>query len=804
MKQTSIINKVVLFLLISGLLMTGISNHLNANYLIGKYEEQLHTSNQFILNAVRSEFEEDLTSFEVMINTIALFTTKRFSGYPLNSPDMNLEEEFFEGLFSQYILDEQSISDSIYIYFTPEIDNDVHDVWMSKKNKNYIVREIEIPKERYDNNDNMSWFFTPQKAKKAMWVDPYYNRYNKHISSYVSPIYVNDEFIGITGMYLDLDLIKNKLIELSYFEGDMFWIYNRDNEIIYHPLYGEGKPVDQVYSVVDNNRDSDAMVTKINEQEYYSYFSTVNNGWTFVYSIPKDILDDKAQKVGKNVIIVFLVSFVILITFVFVFARKYKKIFSHIIYSLNEVKKGNLAKRITIFSNDEIGLMAKAINESNDNLLRNIKEKNFLAYYNTMTEIPNRNSLSGEITNYFDQMRVDELVIIYVDIDNFRNINELLGYSQGNIFIKKVANILTNYESKDIKLFHTNVDEFVYLIHNHDEDEDISCFTRNILSNFGKNFAFGFHSFHLTVSIGIARYNDKIRTVSDFYRIADIAIYEAKKSGRNKSVFYDETMYDRLIQFNTLERDFERALEKQEFIVHYQPQVTLKTQKTHSVEALVRWEHPEKGLLFPNYFIDYAEKSGLISKLGDLVLKSACEQVVDWINDGMEDIKVAINISKRQIIDNDFVQRSIGIIEEAGLSPLHLEFEITESMLTIDSEDTINKLNQLRDYGITISLDDFGTGYSSFNSLYEFPIQILKIDKGLIDNIIKSNETLIMLESIIDLAHKLNLDVIGEGVEDIEQVKVLESLNCDMIQGFYYSKPLHPDKFVEYYNKERK
>lgn len=800
MKQPSIINKVVIFLLLSGLLITGISNHLNANYLIGKYEEELHTKNQFILSAVQNEFEDTLTSFETTVNGIAMLTIERFANYPDETPNMNKEETFFEGLFSKYILDDNAITESLYIYFSPYIDDDVHDVWISKKNIDYIVREIEIPKERYDNKDNMSWFFTPKKEKKASWVDPYYNRYNKHISSYVAPIYVNDEFLGITGIYLDVDKIKNKLTELSYFEGDMFWVYNRENEIIYHPLYREGKSIEDVYTVAENNRDNDVKVTNINEQLYYSYFSTVDNGWTFVYSIPKSYLDSKIIKSAQNVLIVFLVSFGVLAIIVIFFARRYKKIFSHIIRSLNEVKKGNLDKRITMFSNDEIGLMAEAINESNDNLLRNIEEKNFLAYYNSMTKIPNRNSLSSELTKYFDQMRVDELVVVYVDIDNFRNINELLGYSQGNIFIKKVANILYEYESKDVKLFHTNVDEFVYLIRNHDNDEDISRFTRSILSNFGRNFSFGFHSFYLTVSIGVARYNDKIKTVSDFYRIADIAIFEAKNSGRNKTIFYDETMYDRLIQFNTLERDFERALEQEEFIVHYQPQVSMKTKRAHSVEALVRWEHPDKGLLFPNYFIEYAEKSGLISKLGDLVLRSACSEVLSWIERGMEDIQVAINISKRQITDNDFVLRSIGIIEEIGLSPDHIEFEITESMLTVDSEDTINKLNQLRDYGIRISLDDFGTGYSSFNSLHELPIQILKIDKGLIDNVIRSNETLIMLESIIELAHKLNLEVIGEGVEEIEQVEVLEKLHCDMIQGFYYSRPLLPDKFVEYYN----
>ncbi len=239
-------------------------------------------------------------------------------------------------------------------------------------------------------------------------------------------------------------------------------------------------------------------------------------------------------------------------------------------------------------------------------------------------------------------------------------------------------------------------------------------------------------------------------------------------------------------------------MKNDEFVVYFQPQILSDTGRVVSAEALVRWAHPDKGLLYPDQFIEYAEKSGLIAVLGDLVLKKACDQVKMWHEQKVNDISIAINISQGQIMDDDFVIRTMKIIRESNLDPRYIEFEITETMLSGDSEDTMKKLNQLKDFGISISLDDFGTGYSSFNSIHELPIELLKIDKSLMDNVFKVKKTKVMLESIINLAHKLDLKVIAEGVEHEEQVAMLRSLNCDLIQGYFYSKPLEAMNFSEY------
>ncbi len=310
-----------------------------------------------------------------------------------------------------------------------------------------------------------------------------------------------------------------------------------------------------MYESIEVNGTKGYELSGINGKDYYTYQSTVDNGWTFAYSIPKDILDDKVFGATRKVFLVLASAALVLAFIVMFFARRYRRIFSHIIESLNEVKKGNLSRRITSFSNDEIGIMAEAINESNDNLLRNINEKNLLAYYNSITRLPNRNSLSRDLGRILNRHSIGDVLLVYVDVDNFRGINELLGYNQGNTFVKKVADILKGHEDSHTRLYHTNVDEFVYLVNRGHEDSQIMSFTHDILDEFGKNYAIGFHQFFLTVSIGIARYDETIKTVSDFYRIADIAINEAKKAGRNKSFMYDESMYDRLIQFNMLERD---------------------------------------------------------------------------------------------------------------------------------------------------------------------------------------------------------------------------------------------------------
>jgi len=807
MKSSSIITRVVVSFVIAVILGAGISNFLNVNLHVKQYEEQVHRLNSQQLDVASKDLQGYIKEYEVIVNAMALNAAHRleFAG---NSLDMNDEEVFYTQMFTDYLLGEQAISDSVYIYFNPEIDGDVHDVWMHKQNDVTVVRELEVPLSRYENKDNMDWFYGPMSGGQGRWLEPYYNRFNQYVVSYVAPIYVHDEFMGIIGVYLSIKDIVSLLDADLLGNGDMLALYNGDDKVISHPIFKEGTPRKSVVhdvkeQVIDDSTQSlKSELIKVNMggKRFFQYQNRLSNNWLLVYSVPEGIVYDKVAKTIQLSLLVVLVTLLIIMIPVFIYARKYRKISTHIIDILNQVKRGNLTKRIDIDSDNEIGIMVKAIDESNEGLLRNINEKNKLAFYNSITDVPNRTSLSSNLKSMMNQKRQENLVLIYVDIDNFRNINELIGYDQGNRLINRVADILLSFEDLGIELYHTNINEFVYLINRDFDDEDLGYFTKQILSKFGKNYTLNYQSFYMTVSIGMARYNDKIKTPSDFYRIADLATYEAKKLGRNNWVNYNESMYDRLIQFNTLEKDFDKALKNSEFVVYYQPQISCNNERVTSLEALVRWQHPEKGLLFPDYFIDYAEKSGLISRMGDFVLRDTCRQVIKLQEKGY-DLKVAVNISRRQIMENDFVVRSLAIIDQEGVAPSDLEFEITESLIEIDKENMISKLNQLRDYGITISLDDFGTGFASFNSLNDLPISILKLDKSLINDVLTSTNQLIMTESIIDLAHKLKMEVIAEGVEHKEQVDILKNVGCDMIQGYYYAKPLEEKKLTEFISK---
>ncbi len=800
MRRVSIINKVMIFIVLAVLLVSVISNFLNGKIFLDQYNQKAHKENYYRLVYVKSEVEKNLKLIEGTVNSFSMSASTRFKLEEGGIPDMNMEETYYEKMFTEYILDDEAISGCIYIYFDPDIDGDVHDVRITRQSPYQAYRETEIPLSRYEDNDNMSWFYGPKKSKKSSWIDPYWNRYGAFISSYVAPVFADGRFIGITGMYFDIDNVKNFFLSQGQMEGDKYWLLNQYGEVIYHPEIDESLTLDN-YQVVEDyvSYQGEALVEAAGEA-FYQYSIELENGWLISYSVPKEWMDKKVRQSISGIIASILFSLIIILFPVFYYGRKYANVFDHIIHVLEEVKKGNLDKRIKIFTNDEIALMSQAINESNENLIRLIQEKNKLAYNNGITDLANRMSLTNDMERVINSEKKEDVNIIYVDIDNFRSINELIGYSQGNELVRKVAEILEGYEDPMIKLYHTNIDEFVFLVRRPMTDEEIGHFLRKILSNFGKNYTIGYHSFYLTLSMGVAAYNPKIKTVSDFYRIADIAIYEAKKYGRNSFVIYNETMYDRLIQYNTFEKDFEKALESGEFVVYYQPKISCRTNKVESVEALVRWNHPDKGLLFPNYFITYAEKSGLISKLGDIVLHETCKQLLAWHDKGIM-ISAAVNISKRQILDNDFVTRTMDIIQTYNLETKYLEVEVTESMITIDNESTLHKLGQLNDYGIKVSLDDFGTGYSSFNSLKELPLKILKIDKGVLDTILSSPVSLIMTEAIIDLAHKLNLDVVAEGIEERAQMDILKSLGCDMVQGYLYSKPITGEELETFYNK---
>ena len=303
--------------------------------------------------------------------------------------------------------------------------------------------------------------------------------------------------------------------------------------------------------------------------------------------------------------------------------------------------------------------------------------------------------------------------------------------------------------------------------------------------------------FTLSCSVGIAVYPHDGQTPDVLIERADIAMYSAKKSGRDNFQFFNAEMNERLFERLRIEDDLRKAIKHNEFVLHYQPQVNLATGKVVGMEALIRWQHPERGMVPPNLFIGVAEETGLICAIGDWVIRTACAQNMAWQRAGFGHLRIAINLSARQFAQRDLVGSIAGVLEETGMNAHDLEIELTESLVMGDVETAIDVLRNLKKLGVKLSIDDFGTGYSSLSYLKRFPIDVLKIDQSFMRDIVLDTDAATIVSLIISLAHTLRLGVIAEGVETEVQLAYLRRHGCDEMQGYFFSRPVPAEHFTQ-------
>lgn len=430
---------------------------------------------------------------------------------------------------------------------------------------------------------------------------------------------------------------------------------------------------------------------------------------------------------------------------------------------------------------------------------------NFLAYHDDLTGLPNRRSFNEILNKYIDNYTYtsEDMSLIFLDIDKFKMVNDTFGHSKGDLLLKKVASILKECLNDNDHVFRFSGDEFVLLCFNIKTKKQAIKLAEKIMSFFLKAIIIDGHQLHVTASMGILLYHENPTDYENCLIYADNAMYRAKANGRNGYVIYDpilkELFKDKLI----LKMDIEKALEDNEFILYYQPQVDIKNGEIIGAEALIRWMHKEKGMIFPDEFIPIAEETGLISKIGEWVLREACSQLKKWQNINLGLIKVSVNLSSQQFLKSDLTEVINSILTETGLDPEYLELEITERM-TMDVNYAIKTLKELNVLGIRLSIDDFGTGYSSLSYLKKFPINYLKIDKSFVMDIMNDESDANIVETIISMSHNLGLKVIAEGVEDKEQLRFLQLRNCDYVQGYFFSRPISAEIFEkEFFNLQK-
>jgi diguanylate cyclase (GGDEF)-like protein/PAS domain S-box-containing protein len=441
--------------------------------------------------------------------------------------------------------------------------------------------------------------------------------------------------------------------------------------------------------------------------------------------------------------------------------------------------------------------------------IRNITERylaeekyNYLAFHDELTGLPNRRSFKEILNKYIDNYTCasEDMAIIFMDLDKFKMINDMFGHSKGDLLLHEVARVLKKCANVNDHVFRFSGDEFVLLCFNIKTREQATKLAEKIMNAFIEIFIIDDYQLHITASVGILLYNENPTNAENCLIYADNAMYKAKANGRNGYVIYDPGLRELFIDKLTLKMDIEKALENNEFILYYQPQVDIRNGNIIGAEALIRWMHKEKGMIFPDEFIPIAEETGLISKIGEWVLEEACSQLKKWQSIDLGLSKVSVNLSAQQFLKSDLTEVVKDVLSKIGLEPKCLELEITESM-TMEVNYAIRKLTELRQLGVRISIDDFGTGYSSLNYLKKFPVNYLKIDKSFVRDIMLDKSDANIVSTIISMAHNLGLKVIAEGVEDKHQLRFLQLRNCDFVQGYFFSRPISAEFFEnEFYN----
>jgi diguanylate cyclase (GGDEF)-like protein len=417
-----------------------------------------------------------------------------------------------------------------------------------------------------------------------------------------------------------------------------------------------------------------------------------------------------------------------------------------------------------------------------------------MAYHDALTGLPNRTLFSRLLEqSLLDARRARrQLAVMFIDLDRFKNINDTLGHEAGDALLKDVAARLRTALRASDRVARLGGDEFVVLVTEIDDENSIAAVAGKVLATVARPCRLGDQDFRVTASIGISVYPIDGLDEPTLMKHADIAMYQAKEDGRNAVAFYSDDLNHHSVERLAFESNLRHALEDRQFEIHYQPKVDCKTGRVTGVEALLRWRHPDLGLVLPSKFIPVAEETGLIVPIGRWVLRNACRQLMAWRRAGLPPMRMAVNLSGRQFADDRLLDDVRAILAETGLPPDSLEIEITESVLMADVRKTRAVLKAFRTLNIRLSVDDFGTGYSSLSNLKRFPVDTIKVDRSFVRDLATNDEDKAIANAIIAMGRTLGMSIVAEGVETDAQAAFLREQGCDEIQGFFYSRAVPP------------
>jgi len=415
-----------------------------------------------------------------------------------------------------------------------------------------------------------------------------------------------------------------------------------------------------------------------------------------------------------------------------------------------------------------------------------------------LTGLPNRVLLNDRIGQAIAlaPRHEKQVAVLFLDLDGFKHINDSLGHPIGDRLLQSIAKRLVGCVRTSDTVSRQGGDEFVVLLTEAEQWEDAAIVAARMLIAVSETHFIDNHDLHITTSIGVSVFPDDGEDAETLIKNADTAMYQAKENGRQSYQFFKPAMNVRAVERQSIGESLRRAVERQEFVLNYQPKINLKTGAITGAEALIRWNHPTRGIVSPAQFIPIAEESGLIRPIGDWVLREACQQARSWVDAGLPPTSVAVNVSATELRDETYVQRLYATLSRTGIDPRSLELELTESVLMKHAHSAAIILQALRRSGVQVALDDFGTGYSSLSYLRDFPIDSLKIDQSFVSEVTSAGDDTSIVTAVISMARSLDLRVVAEGVETKEQLQFLQAQECDEGQGYYFSRPVPAEEFA--------
>ncbi len=658
------------------------------------------------------------------------------------------------------------------------------------------------------NTEDYGWF---SNAASAVSQNSYLYTISEENGSFLSedsqilivkPVNFNGEFAGCVGAEISSADLAAELKNSLFFDGAYAVVLDSDNNIVCMPQDINGflsispdRSID-FKSLITNNESGSLMGFRSGNTTSYVLSRTVLMGWRTVIVFDGHVADGNFSKMYLQQIIILACLFVIELIATLNVIRHEAKDIPEISSSIAEISAGNYNFRINSKSENEIGLIAKSV----DNLAQTLQDKN--AVIDDYTNLDPTTGLQNryKMYEYIEDLAVsrDEsrkrFALLFIDIDNFKWITETLGHRQGDEFLKIFGQRLRTVVNR---VFRFSGDEFVILTEFNDDYGIIDELVANLRYAFREPIEILNDKMYAQFSVGISVYPDDDTNADMLLRDADIAMSRAKERGKGRTAYYNASLHQKVLSKATIAQKLNSALANNEMFLNFQPIISVQNGDIHGFEVLIRWESEELGFVPPFTFVQVAEETGAIVEIGTWIFETAC-RYLKKMNEYNKDIIMSINVSAVQLKKSDFLDKVARTIDVFGINPANIQVELTETCLVdfMDGNDKV--IQKIADMGIAIALDDFGTGYSSFGYLKDMPIKCLKVDKSFVDEICSKHKDYQITGSIIDMVKHLGIATVVEGVETIEQYNILSEMKCDYIQGFLMSKPLNAEDALEF------